>query len=159
MAASAWRRYDTLPLYMGQGYIDFDGDELMCALFLSTSNAATLTNTVNEYGDLTNEHANGNGYLTGGVQLTNVTWTQSTSTCTFDCDDVSWTAAGGSIVARFAVIYSRRTIAAPTGTITKPVICYSLLDTTPADVTVTTGNSLTLQINASGVLTITGGQT
>jgi hypothetical protein len=35
-------------------------------------------------------------------------------------------------------------------------LCVSLLDTTPADVTATTGNTLTVAIHASGVLTLTG---
>jgi hypothetical protein len=47
-------------------------------------------------------------------------------------------------VARFAVLYE----------VGGDVVCYCLLDSTPADVTVTTGNVLTLQINASGVFTL-----
>jgi hypothetical protein len=33
-------------------------------------------------------------------------------------------------------------------------VCYSLLDNSPADVTVTDTNTLTVQINASGVFTL-----
>jgi hypothetical protein len=58
-----------------------------------------------------------------------------------DSTDATWTASGGSIVARFAVIYE----------VTGNVVCYCLLDSTPADVTVTTGNTLTVQIAAGGV--------
>jgi hypothetical protein len=46
-----------------------------------------------------------------------------------------WTASGGSIVARFAVLYKVSS---------DDVMAYCLLDATPADVTVTTGNTLTL---------------
>jgi len=35
------------------------------------------------------------------------------------------------------------------------VLCYCLLDSTPADVTTTDGNTFTVQINASGVFTLT----
>jgi hypothetical protein len=149
MAADAWKKYETFPEFMGDNTIDMDGDTFKMALFLSTSNCATVT--FDEYGDLTNEHANGNGYTTGGDTLV-VTWAHSTGTTTFDSDDGAWTASGGSIVARFAVIYDDT----PTGTPADPLVCYSLLDNTPADVTVTDGNTLTVEINASGVFTITG---
>ena len=71
----------------------------------------------------------------------------SGQTTTLDCDDQVWTASGGSIVARFAVIYSSTS---------GKLVAYCLLDTTPADITTTTGNTLTITINASGILTFTG---
>lgn len=151
MAADAWKLYHTAKEYLGDGTLDLDLDTIKCALFLSTSNAATLTNTVNEYGDLTNEHANGNGYTTGGVTVA-ATWVESAGTITFDVADAVWTASGGSIVARFAVLYAN-----VTRTIVDPLIAMTLLDNTPADVTVTDGNTLTVAINASGVFTLSGG--
>jgi len=57
-------------------------------------------------------------------------------------------AAGGSMVARFAVLYDDTAA-------NKDLIAYCLLDSAPADVTVTTGNSLTIQINAAGVFSLT----
>jgi hypothetical protein len=36
-----------------------------------------------------------------------------------------------------------------------PLVASILLDTTPADVTTTTGNTLTLQWNASGIFAVT----
>jgi hypothetical protein len=122
------------------------------ALFLSTSNCDTLSVGTGVYGDLTNEHANANGYTTGGIALTGETWTHSGGTATFDCDNVVWTASGGSIVARFAVIYVNATV----NSIVKPLICVSLLDTAPANVTATDTNTLTIAINASGVFTLSG---
>lgn len=149
MAASAWRKYDSFPEYMGDNTIDMDNDTFKMALYLSTSNAATVTtNTVKA--DLTNEHSNANGYTTGGVTVA-ATWAHSGGTTTFDVADGAWTASGGTITARFAVIYDDT----PTSP-ADPLACYSLLDTTPADVSVTDGNTLTVQINASGVFTITG---
>jgi hypothetical protein len=68
-----------------------------------------------------------------------------TTTVTLDCDDQVWTASGGSITARFAVIYE----------VGGNVLCYCLLDSAPADVTATDGNPLTVQIAASGLLTLT----
>lgn len=154
MAAGKWKAYDFAKKYLGDGTFDMDNASLglTMALFLSTSNAETLSVGTGVYGDLTNEHANGNGYTTGGIALTNEVWTRSGGTTTFDCDNVVWTAAGGSIVARFAVIYCNATV----NTIVKPLLCICLLDTTPANVTATDGNTLTISINASGVFTLSG---
>lgn len=153
-AAGKWKLYDKAKLYLADGTFDLDDStNWKVALFLSTSNANTLTNTNDIYADLTNEHANGNGYLTGGMALTSVVWTESSGTITFDCDNPVWSASGGSIVARFAVIYKNATV----NTIVKPILCVCLLDTAPANVTATDGNTLTITINASGVFTLSGG--
>lgn len=153
MAAGKWKVYDLAKKYLSDGTFDMDNASLglTIALFTSSSNANTLTNGI--YGDLTNEHANGNGYTTGGIALTGETWSQSSSTTTFDATtDPVWTASGGSIVARYAVIYCNGTV----NSIVKPLLCVCLLDTAPADVTATTGNTLTIQFNASGILTVSG---
>lgn len=155
MAAGKWKVYSDAKKYLLDGTFDMDNAALglTMALFLSTSNANTLTTGTDVYADLTNEHANANGYTTGGIALTGETWTQTADgVITFDCNDVVWTASGGSIVARFAVIYCNATV----NTIVKPLLCVCLLDTAPADVTATTGNTLTIAINASGVFTLSG---
>jgi hypothetical protein len=154
MAAGAWKAYQFFKEYIADGTFDLDNASLglSMALFLSTSNADTLSVGTGVYGDLTNEHANANGYTTGGIALTNEVYTQTSGTATFDCDNVVWTASGGSIVARFAVIYVNATV----NSIVKPLMCVSLLDTTPGDVTATNGNTLTVAIHASGVFTLSG---
>jgi hypothetical protein len=154
VAAGKWKVYESAKEYLADGTHDLDNAALgyKMALFLSTSNCDTLSVGTGVYGDLTNEHANANGYTTGGIALTGETWTHSGGTATFDCDNVVWTASGGSIVARFAVIYVDATV----NSIVKPLLCVSLLDTTPANVTATDGNTLTVAINASGVLTLSG---
>jgi hypothetical protein len=152
MAAGKWKLYESAKLYLADGTFDLDlNTNWNCALFLSTSNANTLGGTNDVYGDLTNEHANANGYTTGGLAIT-PTWTQSAGTATFDSTDPQWTASGGSIVARFAVIYKNATV----NSIVKPLLCVSLLDTAPADVTATTGNTFTVTMNASGIFTLSG---
>lgn len=154
MAAGKWKLYDQAKKYLADGTFDLDDTtNWKMALFLSAGNANTLTNTNDVYGDLTSEHANANGYLTGGVAITGVTWNESAGTITFDIDNAVWTASGGSIVARYAVIYKNATV----NTIVKPLLCVCLLDTTPANVTATDGNTLTITINASGVFTLSGG--
>jgi len=61
-----------------------------------------------------------------------------------DPADMVWTASGGSITARFAVLYENA----------GDVVCYCLLDSTPADVTATDGNTLTITLHASGIFTL-----
>jgi hypothetical protein len=112
------------------------------ALFNSSFSVATTTYST------TNELSTANGYTQGGATLANITLGESSNVVTFDADNVVWTASGGSIAARYAVIYNSTDGA-------KTILAYCLLDTTPADVTATTGNTLTVTINAAGILTIT----
>lgn len=152
-AAGKWKLHNKAKLYLGDGTFDLDStSNWKYALWLSTSNINTLSTGTGVYGDFTNEHANGNGYTTGGVAASGITWTESSGTTTFDSADPVWTASGGSIVARFGELYQNATL----NTIVKPSLCVSLLDTAPANVTATDGNTLTLVINASGLFTLSG---
>jgi hypothetical protein len=150
MASGKWKLYSLAKKRIGDGTLDLDTNTFKMALFLAASNANTLTHSV--LADLTNQHANANGYTTGGVTLTSVTWAESSGTVTFDSADPVWTASGGSIVARFAVIYQSGTF----NSLTDVLVAVCLLDTTPADVTTTTGNTLTIVQNASGIFTLSG---
>jgi hypothetical protein len=149
-AAGKWKLYDTAKLKLNTGVIDLDTHTFKMALFLSTSNCNTLTH--DEYADLTNEHANANGYTTGGVTLTNVVVSNSSGTISFDADPVVWTASGGSITARFGVIRC-------TTVSGEPLVAVCLLDTAPADVTATTGNTFTVTPHATGFFTLSGATT
>lgn len=151
MAADAFKMYHTAKEYGGDGSIDWDTNTFKIALFTSASNCATLTHDA--LADLTGQVAAGNGYTTGGVTLTSVTWTNTAGTVTFDAADPSWTASGGSITARFAVIYQSGLF----NGVTDALVCFALLDNTPADVTVTAGNTLTIQFSASGIFDVSGG--
>jgi hypothetical protein len=139
MAAGNWTFTNTGRTSLLNGTFDLDTDTFKMALFLSTSNIGASSTT---YAGLTNEHANANGYTTGGAAVT--LSLSGTTTVTVDCTDATWTASGGSIVARYAVIYE----------VGGSVLCYCLLDSTPADVTVTDTNTLTVTINASGLFTL-----
>ncbi len=150
MPAGKWKLYNSAKEYLADGVFDLDTNSFRCALFLSTSNADTLTNST--LSQLTNQVANGNGYTTGGNLLTSVTWTQTGGTATFDAADTVWNATGSGITARFAVIYQPGTFA----TVTDALLAVCLLDTAPADVTASAGNTLTIQFNASGIFTLSG---
>ncbi len=140
MAAGTWVFSNTTRTNLLNGTFDLDTDSLKVALFLSTSNIGAASTT---YAGVTNEHANANGYTTGGNAVTGSL--SGTTTVTFDTTDPAvWTASGGSITARFAVLYE----------VAGNVIAYALLDSTPADVSASAGNTLTVSINASGIFTL-----
>ena len=66
----------------------------------------------------------------------------------FDCDDVTWTATGGTIPnIKFAVIWL--SAASANG---RHLLCRSTLST--SQFTLSMGNTMTIQMNASGVLTL-----
>jgi hypothetical protein len=69
----------------------------------------------------------------------------TTVTTTYAASSVVWTAGSANLVARYAVIYQ---VAG------SYILCYCTLDSTPADVTVFSGNTLTINPNASGVFTL-----
>lgn len=152
-AAGKWKVYEKAKLYLADGTFDLDeSTNWMMALYKSTSNCNDLTLAAPILGTLTNESDAGTGYTAGGQACTSVTWTQASGTGTFTMANRVWTASGGSVTARFAVIYKNATV----NSIVKPLLCVSLLDTAPADVTATDGNTLTVAINASGVITLSG---
>lgn len=140
MAAGAWVFTNEGRTKLLDGTIIPGADTFKMALFLSTSNIGAASTT---YAGLTNEHANANGYTTGGISVALSLTGTTTVKCDIDTDPV-WTASGGSIVARFAVIYE----------VGGNVLCYCLLDSTPANVTATDGNTLTVAAHASGVFTL-----
>jgi hypothetical protein len=92
---------------------------------------------------LTNEVANANGYTTGGTALALTLSGTTTVTVAMTTAPV-WTASGGSITARYAVIYE----------VGGNVLCYALLDSAPADVSATDGNTLTVGSNGGTVFTL-----
>ena len=140
MAAGAWTLTNTGRTSLLNGTFDLDTDTFRIALFLSTSNLGAASTT---YAALTNEHATANGYTQDSKAVT----LALSGTTTVTCDETTnpvWTASGGSIVARFAAIYE----------VSGNVLAYCLLDDTPADVTATDGNTLTVTMHASGVFSL-----
>lgn len=135
MAASAWAFTNGGRTKLLDGTFDIDSDSWKLALFLSTSNIGAASTT---YAGVTNEHANANGYTTGGIAVTLTLSGTTTVTVDFSTDP-TWTASGGSIVSRFGVLYE----------VGGNVLNFSTLDDTPADVTVTTGNQLTVAAHAT----------
>lgn len=140
--------YELAKLALANGEIDFNADSFKINLYLSTSNCDTLSGH-DQLTDLTNQVATAFGY-TQNTKAVTIATSQAAGTTTVDeTTNPVWTAAGGSITARFAVIYD------DTHANDIPLfVC--LLDTAPADVTATDTNTFTITINASGLITISG---
>lgn len=134
--------YHSFITKLGNKEIDLDSDTFK--VILTSSSYSPDAATHDEYADVTNELATANGYTQNNKTIGSPTWSNSGGTLTWDGADVTWTASGGSITARYAVIFD------DTAT-SDPLVCYILLDNSPADVTATTGNTLTLTWNASGL--------
>ena len=146
MAAGAFTVFNIAKKKLADGTFDLDSHTFKMILTTSAQSLdATFAGTSTDcrYADLTNEVANGNGYTTGGKTLT-CTWTRATGTLTFDCDDQAWTTS--TITARYAVIFDDTDA-------NDSLLCFCLLDSTPADVSTVSG-TLTVTINASGVFTL-----
>lgn len=143
-----WKLYNSAKFKFGDAVLDLNTHTFKCALFTSSSNADDLTH--DELADLTNQVANGVGYTTGGVTLTNVTWTNSNGTITFDFDDPFWNPSGGSISAQYAVVYDD-TVAGD------PLVCICVMRST--DIVAPDGEELKIIIASTGAFTFSGAST
>lgn len=156
MAVDALVVHDQFKGYMGDGAIDLASDSFIARLFLSTSDLSRGVGT-GLAANPTNEHANANGYTTGGFALASPTWTEtSAGTYTFDTADEApyATASGGSIVARYWCMIDDT----PT-TPLDPIVGFVLMDDSPADITVTDTNDLNITVAATGWFTLSGAET
>lgn len=147
-AAGKWKMYAQAKLAADNGEIDFNSHSFKINLYLSTSNCNDLT-THDALADLTNQVATNYGYTQDNKAVT-ITTAESGGTTTIDeTTNPVWTASGGSITARYAVIYDDSHA-------NKIPVFVCLLDTAPADVTATTGNTFTITMSGTGILTKTG---
>lgn len=149
MAAGNIIVYDSLKKFVGDNTINFATGAFKVALLANAYTPDLAAHTV--YADLTNELATANGYTAGGAALANTTWTESGHTTTFDADDLTVSAAGGTIGPfRKAAIYLNATVNAHV----KPLVGYCVLDA--ADISISDGNSFIIQWNVAGLLTLSG---
>ena len=134
--------FDAWTEYLAEG-ANLGSDSFIMGLTTSTWTPNQATHSL--LSDVTNE-VSGSGYAR--QTLASVTSNRSGAVLTFDFADPVFTASGGSIVARYWFIFDD-TLASD------PLVAYGLIDSTPADVTTTTGNTLTINVNASGLFTVT----
>lgn len=140
MAASAFLLYNKAKKYIGNGTIVLGTAAFKMKLTNSASNASTFT--LSTFASVTGEISARGGYVAGGRALATMVWTvgASAKSYKFDCDDIVYTASGSSLInVKFAVI----------GVSGGKALCWSKLST--AQFTVTSPNTLTVQINALGV--------
>lgn len=153
-AAEKFKVFNKTKEYIGDGTIDLDaGDAYFVWALLSSAYTEDLTDST--WSDVSANEVTSNG--AGQLVASGVTWTESSGTVTFDAStDPVWTASGGSIVARRLVLVHR---AAGSGVLqaTDKLIALNLMDSAPADITVTAGDNLLVTLNASGVFTVSGG--
>ncbi|AWH14422.1 hypothetical protein HWB60_gp021 [Mycobacterium phage TChen] len=142
MAAGTWTLPSGARKMLLDGTFDLDSDTFKVALVTSSSNIGASSTT---WSGVTGEVSNGNGYTTGGVSVT-LTLTGTTSVAVSFATNPVWTASGSGITARWAVLYE----------VSGNVLAYVLLDATPADVSVASGNTLTIDSDGtpSPILTV-----
>lgn len=128
MAIGKWTLTNTALTNILNGTIDLTG-AFKVALVGSGSNISTSSTT---WAGVTEELPYSHGYVTDGVDVS-LNISGNPAFVSFNVNPF-WFATGGSLVARWAVLYQ------PAGR----VLAFCLLDTTPADVTTTAGNTLLL---------------
>lgn len=135
--------FQAFPEDLGEKLHNFDSDTLKLAL----SNTLPTASSDATWGDVSaSEIASGNGYTAAGQTMTSVTWSKSGAVSTLDMADVTITASGGSIGPfQYMILYN------DTATGDALIGFYTL----SASTTIADGDSFTLQIDSTGVLTLT----
>ena len=148
MAATAWAFWDRAKHRICNGDINLSAGPFRLALYSSAASGSINTDSITIQSEIGSECSGGN-YNAGGLTLSGVTWSAGASAGqqAFDCSDPVFTASGSAISnVRFGVIV--RSIGAASGYL----LCWSALSTSQFDVT--TGNTLTVQMNDNGIFTL-----
>lgn len=148
MAAGAWSVFNLAKKKIGNASLSLASTAFRMTLHTSASNAATTT--LGTYASVTGEVSEANGYSSSGKALTGEVWTVGASAgqYKFDADDVFWSANGGTIAnIKFAVIWISGASAGA-----RHLLCRSTLSS--SQFSISSGNRLTIQHNASGILTL-----
>lgn len=143
MAAGAWKVNPNAKLKIGTGSIDLDTDIFNLTLHSVGASANLLTGAVSVFTSIGSQ-VTGGGYAAGGNTLSSPTWALSGVNAKFDSSD--WVVTGSIASIKYAVIM--KSVSATSGL----VLCYSTLSTSPFSVTGT--NTLTIQMNTSGIFTL-----
>ena len=150
MAATAWAFYNEakhkLCVSDASGF-NLSADVFNLALFKSAATTPADTATLSIFTEISIQCSGGN-YLAGGKTLSATTWAPTAATTQkFDGADWIITATGTDILSvKYAVLFN--SVSATSGFL----LCWSQLSTVPF--TVTTGNTLTVQMNTAGIFTL-----
>lgn len=143
MAAGAWKINNNAKLKLGDTSIDLGGAIFNITLHSIGASANLLSGNVSVFTSIGSQ-CTGGGYTAAGNTLSSPTWALSGQNAKFDSSD--WVVTGSIASIKYAVIM--QSISATSGL----VLCYSTLSTSGFDVTGT--NTLTIQMNASGIFTL-----
>ena len=149
MSAQAWKLYNKTKRNIGKALLPLDSTAFRIQLHTSASNFATLTLSV--IGSVDNQVSEANGYSSSGKALTGEVYTVGASAkqYKFDTDDAFWSANGGSISnIKAAVIWISGASAGA-----RKLLCFASLTST--QFALAAGNRITIQMNASGLFTVT----
>jgi hypothetical protein len=147
--AAAWAVYNLAKKKIGNGTLNLAATVFRMTLHTSASNANLAT--LGLYQSLNNEVVEANGYSSSGKAMTSEVWTVGASAGQYkwDMDDVFWSANAGAITnIKIGVLWISAASA-----LGRHLVCRSLLST--SQFTLSSGNRLTIQMNAAGVLTLT----
>lgn len=147
MPAGPWMVYDHVRENFDTVELPLSKCVLKCALFTGGSNAHDLS--LKKFSQLTNQLAGKNGYERGGLHLNAVWNTTPDGLKTLDSDNPVWTADGGSLVARSAVIYADWI-----GTPHNWPICVSKLDEKGEDIEVPDQGTMAVVMNEKGIFSV-----
>lgn len=146
MAADEWTVYDIFLSQLASEGHALGSDDIRMGLMYSSYTPATSTDITWDVIDA-EELATTHGYTILGISMPSTIATTA-GTLTFDSTtNPVWTASGGTLSARFAVLFNNTNS-------TNNLIAYSLLDNTPADVAATDGNTLTVTHSSAGIFTL-----
>lgn len=152
MAASAWAVFNQAKHNLGLGNLNLSGGTYKAVLFRTSASANLLTDvsSLGSIGAFTSTAGNGDEVAT----LASLAWTGTASagaaTRKWDAADFVFTASTQAISnVRYCVIYHSNGTSAGTG----QVVAYCALST--AAFAVASSNTLTVQLAASGVFTLT----
>ena len=143
MAASAFTLYNSAKKFIGGGTLVLGTAAIRVKLCTSASNASTFT--LSTFASISNEISARGGYVAGGRSLQSQVWTvgASAKSYKYDAADLVFTASGSALNnVKFAVL----------GVAAGKALCWSRLST--SQFTVTSPNTLTIQFNSLGILTL-----
>lgn len=143
MAAGAWKINKNAKLKLGTGSIVLSGSVFNITLHSIGASANLISGLVSVFTSIGSE-CTGGGYAANGQTLSSNTWAISGQNAKFDSSD--WVVTGSIASIKYAVIM--QSVSATSGL----VLCYSTLSATGFAVTGT--NTLTIQMNPSGIFTL-----
>ena len=143
MAAGAWKIFHHGKFKLGRGDISLSGGIFNLTLHSIGASDAMLGSASSVFTEIGSQ-VTGGGYAAGGKTISNTTWAFSGNNVKFDSND--WIVTGSIASIKYAVLM--QSISPTSGF----VLAYSTLSAT--GFAVTGSNTLTVQMNASGIFTL-----